>query len=88
MLLAPQPGGWMPMVLFVAGCLACYLIWGDGSIRAKSVLVAHFLGSCGLLLLPAQWRYLFAVAQIAMLIVIGGMAFGIDWLMKDRRHWP
>jgi hypothetical protein len=78
----------MPMFLLGGGSLACYLIWGDGSPRAKGILAAVFLASSGLLFVPDRCDYLFPVAQIALMAVIGGMAFGIDWLMKFKGRWP
>jgi len=62
----------MPMFLSGGGSLACDLIWGDGSPRAKGILAAVFLASSGLLFVPDRWITFFPVAQVALMAVIGG----------------
>jgi hypothetical protein len=74
--------------LLGGGPLACYLAWGDASGRAKCILLALFVASWGLLLVPVHSAYLFPVAQLALGTVIAGMAFGVEWLMRFRRRWP
>ncbi|HEX4588681.1 MAG TPA: hypothetical protein VH120_02050 [Gemmataceae bacterium] len=87
MALDPHQGGWIASLLLGGGSVTWYLIWGDGSIRGKSMLAAAFVASLGLLLIPGHGVYLFWLAQLTLLVVVFVMVFGFDWLMQFRRRW-
>jgi len=72
------------LIVFALGSLVCCSVWGDVSTRAKCILWVLYVASWGLLLIPFHSRYLFPLSQCAFAIGVGGMTFGIDWLMRVR----
>jgi hypothetical protein len=74
------------LVVFAVGGLICCWVWGNLSARALCCLSALYGASWGLLFVPVHGRYLFPVAQCVFAIAFGGLAFGVDWLMRDAWH--
>ena len=74
------------LVVFAAGGLLCFWIWGDASARTKWILTTLYFASWGVLFLPPPNRSALAIVQSGFAILFGGMTFGIDWLMRDAWH--
>lgn len=74
------------LIVIAAGCLVCCWIWGDLRIATKCILTVLYAATWGLAYIPFHGLYLFPLSQAALAIVLGGMTFGIDWLMKGI--WP
>jgi hypothetical protein len=49
----------------------------------KCILTILYAATWGLAYIPFHGLYLFPLSQAAAAILFGGLAFGIDWLMKD-----
>ncbi len=74
------------LIVFAVGTLVCCWVWGDQSLRAKGATTALYVASWGLLLAPSPYHLSFALAQALFAIVVGGMTFGVDWIMRDSWH--
>lgn len=62
--------------------VACWWV-GDQTLLTKLALTLLFLASFALLLIP-DYPFLFLVAQVVLILVIGGWTFGPEWLMKRK----
>ena len=62
--------------------VACWWV-GDQTLLTKLVLTLLYLASFALLLVP-DYPFLFLVAQVVLILVIGGWTFGPEWLMKRK----
>jgi hypothetical protein len=74
------------MVFALGGLISCW-IWGDTSVRANLVLTAIYASTWAILLAPPPYNSTFVLAQALFAIVACGLAFGIDWIMRDAHHW-
>jgi hypothetical protein len=74
------------LAVFALGSLVCCWMWGDVSLRTKDLLTVPCVASWGSLFIPSHSGYLFPLAQCLFAIVVGGMTFEMDWLMRDA--WP
>ena len=74
------------MFVLVFALVVVILCWwmGDLGFRTKVILTLLYGASFGLLLVKDA-PYLFWVAQCALVAVIGGATFGVDWL-RGRRY--
>jgi hypothetical protein len=75
------------LVVFARGVLVYCWVWGDRSPRTNLALTALYVASWGLVFLPRPSSTAFAIAQALFAIVVGGMMFGVDWIMQDAHHW-
>jgi hypothetical protein len=74
------------LTVFALGGLVCCWVWGDASGRTKGALTAVYVATWGLLLIPYHSLYLFPIAQCLFAVVVWGMTFGVDWLMRNAWH--
>ena len=74
------------IVVFALGSLVCCWVWGDTSIRTNLALTAY-AATWAMLLIPPPYNLAFVIAQAVFAIVAGGLAFGLDWIMRDAYHW-
>jgi hypothetical protein len=72
------------LILSFATLFCCWL-WADVSFRTKCILTTIYAASWASLFIPDYGPILFPLSQIAMVIVVGAMTFGIDWLSRDPR---
>lgn len=75
------------LIVFALSSLVCCWVWSDVTVRTKCVFSGLYFASWLLLLIPFHALYLFPLAQFTLAFVIGGVTFGIDWLMRDAHHW-
>ncbi len=73
----------MFVVIFSLVVLAACWWMGDQTLLTKVILTLLYLASFALLLVP-NYPFLFLVAQVVLILVIGGMTFGPEWLMKRK----
>jgi len=59
---------------------ACWYL-DEVSLRTKIVFTVLYLASWGLFLLPPEYNFIFTLAQIVLIVVIGVATFGLDWLI-------
>jgi hypothetical protein len=71
------------VIIFTLVALAFCWWFGEQGVVTKSVLTLLVLASFGLL--ATEHRYLFNVAQCAMVAVIGASTFGVGWLNQQVR---
>jgi hypothetical protein len=74
------------LIVFAFGSLVCCWIWGDVSTRTKCALSMLYIPSWGLLFIPFHAVYLFPLTQCVFAILVGGMTFGVDWIMRNAWH--
>lgn len=73
----------MFLVLILApATLICCWLWGDVSLRAKLLLTAIYGAIWASILIPDYGAILFPLGQIAFIIVVGSMTFGMEWLSR------
>jgi hypothetical protein len=73
--------GVMIMAAFMLG--ACWYL-DEASLRTRIIYTVLYMASWGLFFLPGGYGFVFYLAQIVLILVIGIHTFGIDWFM-DRR---
>ncbi len=76
-------GELVPLALLVC----CWWV-GDLTVRTKILLTAVYVAHFGLLLLPVVapgYGFLYLVSKPFLIALLGGMAFGWEWL---TRKWP
>lgn len=76
------------LIIFAFGVLVSCWIWADVMIRTKCIFTVLYLATWGLAYIPFHSLYLFPLSQAAFAIIVGGVTFGIDWLMKDIWRGP
>jgi hypothetical protein len=75
------------LIVFGLGSVVCCWFWSDFSTLVKVIISILYAVFWGLLFIPAPFNVIsFTLAQCAFAIVVGGMTFGIDWLMRDAWH--
>jgi hypothetical protein len=74
------------MVFALGGLISCW-IWADMSARANLALTVTYAATWAILLAPPPYDSGFVLAQALFAIVACGLAFGIDWIMRDGYHW-
>ena len=74
------------LMVFAAGSLVCCWIWGDVSNRTKWIFSAIYVVTWSMVFLPPPYNSYFALAQCGFVILVAGVTFGIDWLMRDAWH--
>ena len=73
----------MFLVLILAPVtLICCWFWGDVTLRAKLILTAIYGLIWASILIPEYGAILFPLGQIAFIVVVGTMTFGIEWLNR------
>ena len=73
----------MILVLILAPVtLICCWLWGDVGLRAKLILTAIYGLIWASILIPDYGAILFPLEQIAFIVVVGSMTFGIQWLSR------
>jgi hypothetical protein len=71
------------IVVFSLVVLVFCWAYGDVQPLTKVIFTLLYVASVGLLFIP-EHGYLFIVAHCALIAVVGGATFGLDWLTKDR----
>ena len=75
------------LIVFALGSLVCCWVWGDTSLCTNLALTAAYATSWCLLFAPPPYSLAFPLVQALFAIVVGGMTFGVGWLMRDAYHW-
>lgn len=75
------------LMVFALGSLLCCWVWSDVSTRAKGITSALYVASWGLALAPQPYNLSFPIAQALFAIIVGGMTFGVNWIMRGAYHW-
>ena len=61
-------------------CLGFCWYLGEVSLRTRIIFTVLYVASWGLFFLR-DYNFLFTLAQIALIVVIGVATFGLDWLI-------
>jgi hypothetical protein len=70
------------VVILALVVLVCCWFWGNASLRTKLLLTAIYGAIWASILIPEYGTILFSLGQIAFIVVVGSMTFGIEWLSR------